>query len=78
MLHYKRKAGVNMLSTKTIRLCKTLNVKEYLKNKNKTEKYEQYINFVIQRAQKSISMGHCRPLNCLIEDVYEKFGMMPK
>ena len=67
-----------MLNTKTMKLNK-LNLKEYLnKRKEIDEEYKEYVNNLINKAEKSIKKGRVRPIECKIKEIEEEYGLMPR
>lgn len=67
-----------MINTKILKLNK-LNLKEYLnKRKEKDEAYKEYVNNLINKAEKSIKDGKVRPIECIIKEIEEEYGLMPR
>lgn len=67
-----------MINTKTLKLNK-LNLKEYLnKRKEIDEAYKEYVNKLINKAEESIEEGRVRPIECIIKEIEEEYGLMPR
>lgn len=67
-----------MMNTKTLKLNK-LSLKEYLdKRKERDEEYKEYVNNLINKAEKSIKEGRVRPIECIIKEIEEEYGLMPR
>ena len=67
-----------MLNTKTLKLNK-LNLKEYLnKRKEIDEEYKEYVNNLINKAEKSIKKGRVRPIECIIKEIEEEYRLLPR
>ncbi len=63
----------------TLRLNKILDMKEYLIKKAKQNKeYDKYVNNAIKKAEKSISEGRVRSLDCVLKEIEEEYGLMQK
>ena len=66
-----------MINTKTLKLNKEKNV-NLIKRIQINEKYKKYLENLIMRAEKSIKLGKTKPIECLIQEIEETYGMMPK
>ena len=42
------------------------------------EEYKEYVNNLINKAEKSIKKGRVRPIECIIKEIEEEYGLMPR
>ena len=65
-----------MINVKELKLKKIFNLKEYLQEKARRDKeYEEYVNASIQRGLQDIKEGRREPLDKVLRELEEEFGL---
>lgn len=65
-----------MINVKELKLKKIFNLKEYLQEKARRDKeYEEYVNASIERGLQDIKEGRIEPLDKVLRELEEEFGL---